>query len=375
MKRRVLIVGLGLIGGSIGLRLRRGPEAWHVRGVDADADVAARALRGGATDEALCAEDAARAGWFGPGMADVCVLATPVTAVASVLDLLEQAGFDGVVTDVCSTKRAVVAAAESHAHAPYSFVGGHPMAGSERSGIDAASAELFERAYWVLTPTRRSSTEAIRVVHQMVRALGARPITVRPERHDEAVARISHLPHITASALVALAANAQESGQDVLRLAAGGFKDMTRIAAGSPDLWTGICMDNAEPIASSIEELCSLLREVAQALNERDHERVRRYFADAAEVRRSLPARWVPASTTLYVLEVPMVDRPGVLGEITATVGACGCNIEDIEIDHESEDRAVLRLVLTDEGDREGLIEALRRRGYDARLAPLSQGG
>ncbi|GAV31213.1 prephenate dehydrogenase [Coriobacteriaceae bacterium EMTCatB1] len=372
MVERVAIVGLGLIGGSIAAAARRAERPPVLVGVDRDPETCRFALEQGLVDESVVADEAVASLLFAPGSFDLVVIATPVDAAIQWLDVFKDAGFDGIVTDACSTKSAIVSQAAS-LDAPFTFIGGHPMAGSERSGIEAASPALFDGAYWVLTPTGGTATEAYRAVHEFVATLGARPIAIAPEAHDEAVALISHVPHVAAAALVALVAD-QPAGDEALRLAAGGFKDMTRIAAGSPDLWTGICTENAERIADGLARLESVIARFREAVRGRDSRRIRELLATAADVRRSLPARWVPESSALYELSIPMRDRPGVISEITTLVGRAGCNIEDVEIDHVSEDSAVLRLVLTDEGDRDRLLADLVRVGYEPTLRLLGEG-
>lgn len=371
--RRVCVVGVGLIGGSFSLAVRSLPDGPLVLGVDTGEDTRAYAAEHQVVDEIASPEDALAAGWFSPGdeSADLVVLATPASVAAEWLQRLGESGYEGVVTDVASTKSAVIEAAEKYLNSSATFVGGHPMAGSELSGIGAARPDLFAGAYYVLTPTAATGADAFRRVHSFVSRLGARPLSVDAREHDEAVAIISHVPHVTASALVSLAKSHAGPGDELLRLAAGGFKDTTRIAAGSPDLWTGICMDNASAIAEGIDELGEVLSQFADVLRSRDSASVRRWLADAADVRRALPTQWVPASSALTELLVPMIDRPGVVSEITSAVGRAGCNIEAIEIDHTSEDSAVLVLVLTDEGDTSRLVEQLRERGYEPALRPL----
>jgi prephenate dehydrogenase len=379
---RLTVVGLGLIGGSVALAARRAMPNVALRAVDTNADTVAYALEHGIVDEALRAQHAREAGWFTPvdGLTapagDLVVLATPPVQTAEWLALLGELGYGGLVTDVSSTKRLVVSAAREAmlAGARFRFVGGHPMAGSERSGVEAASATLFDGAYYVLTPTEATHMDAYRVVHEFVAALGARVISIEASQHDEAVAIVSHVPHVTASALVDLAVTrADDIGADLLRLGAGGFKDMTRIAAGDPDLWTGICLANAPALRRGIADLTAVLDGFSGALERGDVAAVRAWLAGPADVRRALPARWVPATAELRELTVPVSDRPGVVGIVTTAVSRAGCNIEDIEIDHQSEETAVLRLVLTDEGDSDALIADLRERGFDPVLVPLEE--
>ena len=156
-----------------------------------------------------------------------------------------------------------------------------------------------------------------------------------------------------------------------MRLAAGGFKDTTRIAAGSADLWTGICLDNADALASGIDELREVLGRFSESVRTRNAGEVRAWLARAADVRRALPSQWVPATEKLTELLIPIIDRPGVVSEVTSAVGRAGCNIEAIEIDHQSESSAVLVLVLTDEGDTARLVAELEGLGYEPRLRPL----
>lgn len=371
MFSRIAVIGLGLIGGSVAAAARRTWPEIEIVGVDIRAASYARAVELGFATRGCSESEAISEGLLGPGSVELVVLASPVAGALDWLERLAECRYDGIVTDVCSTKSAIVSKA-ARLRPPYAFIGGHPMAGSERSGIEAANPDLFDGAYYVLTPTDDTDLAAFRRVHEFVSGLGARPISIPADVHDEAVALISHVPHVTAAALVALVAE-QPAGEDALRLAAGGFKDMTRIAAGSPDLWTGICAENADRIADGLHRLETVIARFREAVERRDAEQVRGLLAAAAEVRRSLPARWVPQSSALFELSIPMRDRPGAISEITTLVGRAGCNIEDIEIDHVSEDSALLRLVLTDEGDRDGLLESLARAGHAPSLRRLEE--
>ncbi|MHB9005094.1 MAG: prephenate dehydrogenase [Coriobacteriia bacterium] len=367
---RVCVVGLGLIGGSFAMSVKRLDDAPQVLGVDVDPAVLEYALEHGIADQVASPDAAFEQDWFGPDGVELVVLATPAAAAAEWLSRLAGAGHVGVITDAASTKSGVIRAArELGPHA--SFVGGHPMAGSELSGITAARPDLFDGAYYVLTPTDSTDPDAYRRLHSFVGSLGARVISVDAAEHDRAVAIISHVPHVTASALVKLAKSHAGEGDELMRLAAGGFKDTTRIAAGSPELWTGICLDNAEALASGIDDLTRMLGEFADSVRNRDAQAIHAWLERAANVRRALPAQWVPATEQLTELRIPMIDRPGVVSEITNAVGRAGCNIEAIEIDHQSESTAVLVLVLTDEGDFERLAGDLTALGYEPRLQPL----
>jgi prephenate dehydrogenase len=370
--RTVVVVGIGLMGGSMASAIRTRRLAELVLGVDTDPDTRDWAIENGIVDDAMSPKDAFQAGWFSPEGAEFVILATPALAAVDWLARLGEHGYAGLVTDLASTKTPLVAAAAEYLGPDAHFVGGHPMAGSERSGVKASDSDLFEGAYYVLTPTESTDVDAYRRLNSFVSALGARVVPVDARMHDEAVAVISHVPHVTAAALINVAAaRSAEAGDDVLRLAAGGFKDMTRIAAGSADLWTGICLDNAEAVSRGCDQLIDELAAFTSYLHERNRLAVRSWLSAAAEVRKELPAQWVPAASRLTELLIPMMDRPGVVAEVTMAVGRAGCNIEDIEIEHQSEDRAVLRLVLTDEGDLAALIKSLASMGYETTVRPL----
>ena len=371
--KTIVVVGIGLIGGSFAAASRVLEPQPRVFGVDVDAGSLAYALEHRIVEEAALPDDAIERGWFSDGEADLIVLATPAHVAEDWLGVLAEQGYTGVVTDVASTKSGIISAADRLLKGNAVFVGGHPMAGSESSGVQAATPDLFAGAYYVLTPTHHTDVDAYQRVHSFVSALGARVVSVDAEAHDEAVAIVSHVPHVTAAALVDLAKTHAGSGDELLRLAAGGFKDTTRIAAGSADLWTGICLDNAEALSRGIEELRRVLGEFEAMVRNRDAESVRAWLEHAADVRRSLPAKWVPATEALTELLVPILDRPGVVSEVTTAVSRAGCNIESIEIDHQSEDSAVLVLVLTDEGDMAAVVTDLEGRGYHPRLQPLGQ--
>ena len=356
MPERVAILGTGLIGGSIGLGLGATEPAVEVIGFDADGDAAAAALGAGAVGRvATDPVEAARG-------ASLVVLAAPVDATEGLIDALSGSVEDRtVVTDVGSAKAAVVAAGERAFGR--SFVGGHPMAGSERHGVDAASPDLFREAWWILTPTRTTSPEAYALVADVVGRLGAKPVAVSPSRHDSLVARLSHIPQLTASALVELAAGAGDR-EALLGLAAGGFRDVTRIAASNPDLWVTILRSNRASILDALGTLNRKLTSVAAWIEGDEWDEVREWLAGARNNRLELFAR-PDLSGEPAGLSLPVTDRPGVLAEVTTAAGRLGANIEDLRIVHSTEGgHGRLELVVTGEGPADRLAEALANMGY-----------
>lgn len=347
-RRRAAVVGCGLIGGSIALALRA--AGWHVTGSDAAAERAQQAQAAGALD----------AVGLDP-VAEVTFLSTPVQAIPEVARevLAATAAAGGAVTDVGSVKRSVVEAV-----ADPRFVGGHPMAGSEQDGIDGAHATMFEGATWVLTPTDGTDPAAFALVRSVVASFGADVVAVAPERHDELVALVSHVPHLTAAALMGLATDAATEHATLLRLAAGGFRDMTRIAAGHPGIWLDICDENRGAIVATLDQLGRALAGLRTVVADGDRVALLGALEKARAARVNLPARATGRPLDVAEVRVPVPDRTGVLAEVTTLLGELGVNIYDLEIAHSAEgDRGVL-LLLVDAGQSDVARGALFARGY-----------
>jgi prephenate dehydrogenase len=345
---RAAVVGTGLIGGSLGLALRA--RGWHVTGFDSDPERAETARAVGALDAVGVDPDA-----------QVTFVATPLAQVtATVARLFGQSGLraDAVVSDVAGVKGRVAAGISEPR-----FVGGHPMAGSEQVGLAGADPDLFVGATWVLTPTAHTDAGSYSRLRSVVASLGADVVALSPEQHDALVAVVSHVPHLTAATLMNLADRMAEEHAALLRLAAGGFRDMTRIAAGQPGLWPDICVDNAPAIVAAFDVLLDDLRAMRDRVAGADRSGLLGILEHAARARRSLPARAVRPER-LAEIRVPVPDRPGVLAEITTLAGDLGVNISDFEIAHSAEgDRGVV-VVVVDADASERLQQALSGRGY-----------
>ena len=344
--------------------------AGRVFGVDTDAATCATAVERGWCAEAAGPNDAAfRA--FIEELCDLVVIATPVAAVDDYLGRLRDWGYTGLVTDTISTKGHILAAAEEMLPAPARYVPGHPMAGSEQNGIAGARADLFEGANWILCPDERTAPEDFQRMHELITGLDARVVSLRREEHDSAIAIVSHVPHMVASSLMQLASAHADDSRSLMRLAAGGFKDSTRIAAGSPKLWCGIAFDNACALRDGLAEMAAIIGSFARALEEGDRDTFTRLLAEAAEARRALPAAWVPSTEKLLEVRIPMVNRTGVVAEVCTIASSVGCKIQSIDIDHISEGNAVLSLILTDEGDIGQLSLQLINAGFSVSFSPL----
>jgi len=338
------VAGLGLIGGSIGLALTA--RGWHVSGDDLDPARIERGISMGCI---------AAAG-IDPG-AEITFVATPVLAV---VDQVKRAiaKTSGVVTDVGSVKNGIALAIDDPR-----FVGGHPMAGSELEGIDGADGTMFQGAVWVLTPTASTADETFSAVAAVVNELGAEVIALPPDRHDQVVAVISHVPHLAAATLMGLASERAEEHAALLRLAAGGFRDMTRIASGHPAIWLDICAENRTAILSALDGLIDGLREMREVVSADDRGALLGLLQRAREARANLPSR-VNQPSELAEVRIPILDRAGAAAEIFTLAAELGVNIADFEVVHSLEGNRGIAVVLVDAGRADLYRGGLMARGY-----------
>jgi len=351
---RVALVGTGLIGASVGLAIRA--HGIDVTGFDRDAARLARAVERGAIDRS-----ADMASVFDG--ADLAIVALPVSQIAEVVGAALTAGVP-VVTDVGSVKTPIVRAVEqAHPELAARFVGGHPMAGSEQEGVDGADGALFSGATWVLTPTPRTDLAAYTTVRDVIDLLGAEVLSVPPSRHDELVAMVSHVPHLAATTLMQTATSAGGEQAPLLRLAAGGFRDMTRIAAGHPAIWPDICVENGEAIVESLDRYVRELRRVRDLVVAQDRAGLLMFFEGARSARRSLPTSAALAGP-LVELRIPVPDRPGVIAEVTTLAGRLGVNIADLEIAHSAEGTQGVIVLVVAEAGVDAIVPALEGLGY-----------
>ncbi|MGH2693946.1 MAG: prephenate dehydrogenase/arogenate dehydrogenase family protein [Actinomycetota bacterium] len=354
--QRMAVLGTGLIGGSIALGARSRNRRLTVVGFDGDPATAAAALSRGALTSLAASPEEAVAG------ADLIVLAMPIDRIAVTCEQLAGAvGETAAVTDVGSAKEEVVAAGEAAFGGR--FVGAHPMAGSERHGIDAADARLFEDAWWVLTPTANTSSDAYSRVAGLATSLGAKTVAVDPVTHDALVARLSHVPQLTASALVDMALTGSDK-EALLGLAGAGFRDVTRIAASNPDLWVAILRSNKAAVGEALAALEKRIELVADMIAGDSWDELRSWLDTARVARLELFAKPDYDREPIF-LSMIVPDRPGVLAEVTTEAGRLGTNIEDLRIVHSTEGgRGRLELVVAGDKAADILSDSLTRLGY-----------
>ncbi len=358
---RIGIVGTGLVGASLGLAFSQLDEVRVVTGYDRDrTQMETARARGALGTTAASAAEAAR-------NADLVVLAVPASAIGAVAREIAPALRPGaILTDVASVKASVVDALQQAVPPQVHVIGGHPMAGSAETGAAHATADLFVGATYLLTPTTHTDPDAYRRLHNLVARIGARVLAVRPERHDLLVAVVSHLPQLAATTLMNLASErARDEHAELLLLAAGGFRDATRVAASNPELWLDICAENREALIAVLDDYRERIGALRSVLEVGDDASLRRTLADAREARRGLPGKET-VTGALVELHLAIPDRPGVLAEVTTTVGSVGVNIEDLGIEHAPEGgRGMLRLALVGADNAERARAALEARGYE----------
>jgi prephenate dehydrogenase len=359
---RVAVIGTGLIGTSIAMAAARAGD--HVRGFDADAHVLSRAVERAGLGPAGSLEECVR----GATLVFVC---TPIPSAAErVVEALSLAP-DAVVSDVASVKSHVMVEVESRARDEdrRRFVGGHPMGGSERSGPDHASPSVLDGIVWVVTPGARTDDGSIARLEDWVSRVGARPVRMDAERHDRLVAMVSHLPQVASTALMGLAASEEAGEPEILLLAAGGFRDLTRLAASNPHLWSDILLANGAAIGRAIDQYVERLQLLRDLVAAADGGGVESAFADAKAARLQLAAK-PQVRAGVAVLQVPVPDRPGVLAELTSTMGAADVNIEDLQIVHSPEGgRGTVHLTVA-ASSVDAAERALRERWFEpTRLA------
>ena len=358
----VSIVGVGLIGGSLALALRRAGFRGVLRGASRPETLAqARAL--GAIDEGFPYE---RLGDAVAG-ADLVVLASPIRTITEHLAVLGRTALEpgAVITDVGSTKREIVAVADKHLPPAVTFIGGHPLAGSELRGVAAADPFLFQNAYYVLTPSPATAPGAPDRLAGFLGAIGARVVLLDPEEHDRVAAAISHLPQLLAVSLVRFLDDLGPLREHALRLAAGGFRDMTRIASSPYSVWHDIVDTNRDLIG---EAFGSFERRAGSLFGALGSGALKAAFDDAARTRGTIPRDTKGFLSRLWDVLVVVEDRPGIIAGISAPLAERGINVKDIEVlkVREGEGGSIRLAFASEEAAREA-VEVLRAHGFEAR--------
>jgi prephenate dehydrogenase len=360
----IAIAGLGLIGGSLALALRRAGYTGRILGVSRKETIE-EALRLGAIDQGFGYDDLPAA----TAQADLVILSSPILTI---LEHLRRLGGEGalragaIITDVGSTKRAILRAAAEHLPAGVCFIGGHPLAGSEHRGLGAADPFLFQNAYYVLTPAPGVPGAAVEKLGGFVARTGARLMVLSAETHDRVAATISHLPQLLAVSLVRFLDDLGPHREEGVRLAAGGFRDMTRIASSPFSVWKDIVATNHDTIAQVLERFLASARDGLRGL---DPAQLEKSFQLAAETRGAIPRDTKGFLRRLWDVLVVVEDKPGVIASIAGPLATKGLNIKDIEVLKVREgEGGTMRLAFESQEVARAAIAELQAAGFSARL-------
>jgi prephenate dehydrogenase len=356
---KVAVLGVGLIGGSIGLAARDRLDA-EVVGFDPDRELLDRASTLGAIEFARETVPAAVEG------AELVFCAAPVTALPGLAaEALAAAGEDCAVTDVGSVKREVIAALGSEER----FIGGHPLAGAETSGVENARADLFEGARWYLTPTPRTGGVLYDRVQRAIADMGARPQAIEAETHDRLMATVSHLPHVLANVLVTQAASALSEEAEHLPEVGPSFRDATRVAGANPAIWGDIFAGNREAVAAEIDAAVARLNEAAELLRSGEPDAVAGWHEEAGRRRRELVETEI-AGGPLHELRVLVPNRPGIVAEVALELGRAGVNIEDMALYPAADmTSGAISLYIAGDEEAERAERLVRELGHDVSRA------
>ncbi|MDQ0218982.1 prephenate dehydrogenase [Peribacillus cavernae] len=360
MRGNVFIIGLGLIGGSVALAIKQHHRDVRIIGYDVNQKNVQLAKMLGIIDEDCdVLEEAA-------SKADLIIISVPVIETERIMRTLSSMDLKQgvIITDVGSTKQGISDTAKCLTNKGICFIGGHPMAGSHKSGPGAAKARLFENAFYLLTPNEETDIEKIEQLKSWLEGTQANFLVVTPEEHDRLTGVISHFPHIIAAGLVQQAKNYNIENSLVSRLAAGGFRDITRIASSSPVMWRDISIQNKTVLLDLMDDWLKEMERVKSVLIQDDAESILGFFKSAKEFRDELPVHAKGAIPAFYDLYIDVPDYPGIISEITGYFAQEGISITNIRIleTREEEIYGVLVVSFQTDYDRSKAEKCIKHR-------------
>ena len=351
--------GLGLIGGSIAKTIKRVKPEIKLYAASGRASTVEEAYRLGLIENSEPLQ---------PEMfsdMDLVILCAPVTENLKFMQKLKSVlKGNTLVTDVGSVKGDIHRMVKE-LDMEECFVGGHPMTGSEKTGLSNATDHLMENAYYIITPTEKSTDEQVSAMRDFALMLGSIPIILDYDIHDRSTAAISHLPHMIAYSLITMVKDVDDEGETMKTIAAGGFRDVTRIAASSPYMWEAICLSNREKLLEAMDTFKEYFEKLRECIEGSDSEKLLNYFGDAAEYRNNLFVNKPGAIRKTYEFYVDLVDELGGIATVSAILANAGISIKNIGIVHNREfEEGVLRLELYDDKSLERSVKVLAESGY-----------
>jgi len=363
MRGNVFIVGLGLIGGSLALNIKKQHPDAIIYGYDVNEAEIEKAIILKIIDEKVASFQS------GSELADLIILATPVLETQKLMEQLVNISLreNVLITDTGSTKKTIVEKATILNDKGIQFIGGHPMAGSHKSGVTAAKEQLFENAFYIFTLSSTQGSEQVNTLKEWFKGTKARFIELTAEDHDEMTGILSHLPHVIASSLVEQAKDAQENFPLLSRLAAGGFRDITRIASSDPTMWASISLLNKDVLVRLLKQWMVKMNHITELIQEENFERLYSFFQEAKIFRDELPVHSTGVIHSFYDLFIDIPDYPGIISEITGYLAEEKISITNIRILETREDiYGVLRISFQNERDRSLAKVCLEKRtSYD----------
>lgn len=357
--KKISVIGLGLIGGSIVKALKERMNVTDIAAVDNNTESLNHALEEGYITRGFSKLDEYIFD------SDIIFICTPVnTTISYIKELKDKVKDNCIITDTSSTKGSIVNYINSLDNPPC-FIGGHPMTGAEKMGFKSSYTHLFENAYYILSPAKSSTESHMDTICEIIEGIGAIPLRLDAQIHDKIAATISHVPHVIASALVNLVKNSDSEDKKMQTLAAGGFKDITRIASSSPQMWENIVLSNSEKIKKIIFDFIETLQSFVEYIDNNDSRSIYSFFECAKAYRDSFSDNQKGLIQPLNELVVDVIDRPGIIGDIATLLGQNGINIKNINVSNSREfEQGCLRITLPDSDSVNMSYDLLAAKGY-----------
>lgn len=361
---KIGFIGFGLIGGSIARALKKVNPHVTLIAYNYKNDKPNAELQAALSDKTLDAITHSLEEGFTD--CNIIFLCAPVLANIAYLSKLKPIiKADCILTDVGSVKGNIHEEVERLDLEAY-FIGGHPMTGSEKTGYRNSYALLLENAYYILTPTAKVTKEKVDFLVGLIRQIGSIPIVLDAKEHDTITAAISHVPHVIAAQLVNLVRNSDDKAEKMRTLAAGGFKDITRIASSSPIMWQNICLTNASSIKKLLDRYIESLQEVSDALDRGDEEYLYQLFDTAGEYRSSIPNTSKGILEKIYEIYLDITDEAGAIATIATQLAVNQISIKNIGIIHNREfEEGVLRIEFYDQESADKAVDVLNHFHYN----------
>ena len=364
MKRKIVVAGLGLIGGSLAKGMAKSTDN-IVIGYDTDEASIHYALENNIIDQSYTSFTEA------VQQADIIILAAPISETIRLMKQLDKITFDHdvIVSDVSSVKGSILQVANEFTNEFITFIGGHPMAGSHKNGIRAAKAHLFENALYILTPTTKCSDDKVQTLKEVLKQTKSNFVLLNPDEHDEMTSVVSHFPHLIASSLVHQAKKWEDKHAYLPELAAGGFRDITRIASSNPELWQDIFYHNGNKMSGLLEEWISEMTSLKDVLDNNNKKSMITYLEQAKQYRDGLNKTKKGAIRSFYDLYVDIKDQPGALALVVQMLAVTGISITNIRIlEIRDNINGALRLSVPTKDAQIKSYELLQKHGYEVTI-------